>query len=48
MLDYEHQLKYGRLGKRHAAAAQLFSFAYVAARNFQCTNECHGWMGVSS
>jgi hypothetical protein len=47
MLDYEHQLNMERLQSSRADNTAFFAFAdTVAARNFQGTNECHGWMGV--
>jgi hypothetical protein len=47
MLDYEHRLNLERLGSARGDKTAFFAFAdTVAARNFQGTNECHGWMGV--
>jgi hypothetical protein len=47
MLDYEHRLNLERLGPQRGDKTAFFAFAdTVAARNFQGTNECHGWMGV--
>src|ERR1700704_1008366 len=47
MLDYEHQLNIDRLQAARGGSTAFFAFAdTVAARNFQGTNECHGWMGV--
>ena len=47
MLDYEHQLNMERLQAARGGSTAFFAFAdTVAARNFQGTNECHGWMGV--
>ncbi len=47
MLDYEHRLNIERLGSTREDKTAFFAFAdTVAARNFQGTNECHGWMGV--
>src|SRR5579883_3132010 len=47
MLDYEHGLNLERLRAARGDATAFFAFAdTVAARNFQGTNECHGWMGV--
>jgi len=47
MLDYEHQLNMDRLQAARGGSTAFFAFAdTVAARNFQGTNECHGWMGV--
>jgi hypothetical protein len=46
MLDHEHGLNLERLRSSGGSTA-FFAFAdTVAARNFQGTNECHGWMGV--
>ncbi len=47
MLDYEHRLNLERLRSSRGDNTAFFAFAdTVAARNFQGTNECHGWMGV--
>ena len=47
MLDYEHRLNVERLGPSRGDTTAFFTFAdTVSARNFQGTNECHGWMGV--
>jgi hypothetical protein len=47
MLDHEHTLNLERLGPSRGSKTAFFAFAdTVAARNFQGTNECHGWMGV--
>lgn len=47
MLDYEHKLNLERLDRARGASTRFFTFAdTVSARNFQGTNECHGWMGV--
>jgi hypothetical protein len=47
MLDYEHGLNLERLQPLRGDSTAFFAFAdTVAARNFQGTNECHGWMGV--
>src|SRR5580700_7327921 len=47
MLDYEHGLNLERLRSSRGDSTAFFAFAdTVAARNFQGTNECHGWMGV--
>lgn len=47
MLDHEHGLNVERLGATRGASTAFFVFAdTVAARNYQGTNECHGWMGV--
>ena len=49
MLDHEHRLNLERLAQGVAATTpSFFAFAdTVSARNYQGTNECHGWMGVS-
>src|SRR6202789_2468077 len=47
MLDHEHALNLGRLQSTRRDSTAFFAFANtVAARNYQGTNECHGWMGV--
>jgi hypothetical protein len=47
MLDHEHSLNLERLRGSRGDSTAFFAFAdTVAARNFQGTNECHGWMGV--
>jgi hypothetical protein len=47
MLDYEHRLNRERLEPARGVNTAFFTFAdTVAARNYKCTNECHGWMGV--
>ena len=47
MLDYEHGLNLERLQSSRGDTTAFFAFANtVAARNYQGTNECHGWMGV--
>jgi len=47
MLDREHSLNLERLRSSRGDSTAFFAFAdTVAARNFQGTNECHGWMGV--
>src|SRR3984885_6768313 len=47
MLDHEHSLNLERLRPSRGDTTAFFVFAdTVAARNFQGTNECHGWMGV--
>ncbi|WP_145100038.1 TonB-dependent receptor [Rosistilla carotiformis] len=47
MLDYEHRLNLDRLKDVRGDTTAFFAFAdTVSARNFQGTNECHGWMGV--
>ncbi len=47
MLDYEHSLNLERLKPTRGNSTAFFTFAdTVSARNYQGTNECHGWMGV--
>jgi hypothetical protein len=47
MLDHEYQLLLARLGKVRGANTRFFVFAdTVATRNYQGTNEQHGWLGV--
>src|ERR1700722_18802740 len=47
MLDHEHSLNLERLRSSRGDSTAFFAFAdTVAARNYQGTNECHGWMGV--
>ena len=47
MLDHEHKLTLERLSETRGDNTSFFTFAdTVSARNFQGTNECHGWMGV--
>ena len=47
MLDYEHALNLSRLQESRGDTTAFFTFAdTVSARNYQGTNECHGWMGV--
>src|ERR1700683_362110 len=47
MLDYEHGLNLERLQSARRDSTAFFAFANtVSARNYQGTNECHGWMGV--
>src|SRR5487761_1695934 len=47
MLDYEYALNLERLSASRGDGTAFFAFAdTVAARNYQGTNECHGWMGV--
>ena len=47
MLDHEHGLNLERLRSSRGDRTAFFAFAdTVAARNYQSTNECHGWMGV--
>src|SRR5260370_24484094 len=47
MLDHEHGLNLERLRMSRGDTTAFFAFANtVAARNYQGTNEGHGWMGV--
>jgi hypothetical protein len=47
MLDREYRLLLGRLGPTRGAQSRFFVFAdTVAARNYQGTNEQHGWLGI--
>src|SRR5689334_17964198 len=47
MLDHEHALNLERLRPLRGDTTAFFVFAdTVSARNFQGTNECHGWLGV--
>ena len=47
MLDYEYALNLERLSASRGDGTAFFAFAdTVAARNYQGTNECHGWMGI--
>lgn len=47
MLEHEHSLNLERLRFSRGPTTAFFAFAdTVAARNYQGTNECHGWMGV--
>src|ERR1700689_3840482 len=46
MLDHEYEILLGRLGKDRGAHTRFFVFAdTVATRNYQGTNEQHGWVG---
>lgn len=46
MLDYEYQLLLARLAKTRGDHTRFFVFAdTVATRNYQGTNEQHGWIG---
>jgi hypothetical protein len=46
MLDHEYQLLLARLGQERGAHTRFFVFAdTVATRNYQGTNEQHGWLG---
>lgn len=47
MLDYEFNLLRERLSPVRGESTDFFVFAdTVSARNYQGTNECHGWMGI--
>lgn len=47
MLDHEYQLLLDRLGRERGAHTRFFVFAdTVATRNYQGTNEQHGWVGM--
>ena len=47
MLNHEHRLNLERLKSSRGSGTAFFAFAdTVAARNYQGTNECHGWVGV--
>jgi hypothetical protein len=47
MLDHEHHLNLERLRSSRGDNTAFFAFGdTVAARNYQGTNECHGWMGI--
>jgi len=47
MLDHEYGLLIERLNEKRGKEDSFFALANtVAARNFQGTNECHGWMGI--
>ncbi len=47
MLDHEYALLIERLGEKRGAETNFFVFANsVSARNYQGTNECHGWLGL--
>ena len=46
MLDHEYAILLDRLGKDRGAHTRFFVFAdTVATRNYQGTNEQHGWLG---
>ncbi len=46
MLDHEYQLLLARLAKDRGAHTRFFVFAdTVATRNYEGTNEQHGWLG---
>jgi hypothetical protein len=47
MLDWEYKLLLQRLGALRGESTRFFVFAdTVAARNYQGTNEQHGWAGI--
>jgi hypothetical protein len=47
MLDHEYKLLLDRLNKTRGKDTQFFAFAdTVAARNYQGTNQQHGWLGI--
>ncbi|MCB0318334.1 MAG: hypothetical protein KDD56_06220 [Bdellovibrionales bacterium] len=47
MCDHEYSLLIERLGDDRGKEVTFFAFAdTVSARNFQGTNECHGWLGI--
>jgi hypothetical protein len=47
MLDHEYGLLVERLGEARGAQTCFFAFAdTVAARNYQGTNTCRGWVGL--
>jgi len=47
MLDHEYELLVSRLDKERGAHTRFFAFAdTVATRNYQGTNEQHGWLGM--
>ncbi len=47
MLDYEYQLLLARLAQARGSHTRFFVFAdTVATRNYQGSNEQHGWLGV--
>ncbi len=47
MLDHEYALLIQRLDEKRGAETNFFVFANsVSARNYQGTNECHGWLGL--
>jgi hypothetical protein len=47
MLDYEYKLLLERLSPARGKDTRFFVFAdTVAARNYQGTNEQHGWLGI--
>ncbi len=47
MLDHEYEQTVSQLREARGDTTAFFAFAdTVSARNFQGTNECHGWMGI--
>ncbi len=47
MLDHEYDLLLERLGRTRGGSTTFFAFAdTAAARNYQGTNECRGWVGL--
>src|SRR5271170_2032354 len=47
MLDHEYQLLLARLAKDRGNHTRFFVFAdTIATRNYQGTNEQHGWVGI--
>ena len=47
MLEYEYKLLLDRLKPARGKDTRFFAFAdTVAARNYQGTNEQHGWLGI--
>ena len=47
MLDHEYKLLLDRLGKERGEKTRFFVFANtIATRNYQGTNEQHGWLGM--
>lgn len=47
MLDHEYELMLERLNEKRGADTEFFVFAdTVAARSYNGSNECHGWMGI--
>ena len=47
MLDKEYSLLLSRLGNDRPPETRFFAYANtVAARNYDGTNECHGWVGL--
>ena len=47
MLDHEYRLLEDRLSENRGNHTSFFVYANtVSARNYQGTNDCHGWMGI--